>query len=50
MGARYRYRSVNNIMREVRELVDTYHIDHLVFEDNTIALKRVTDFGDSVRP
>jgi anaerobic magnesium-protoporphyrin IX monomethyl ester cyclase len=40
MGARYRYRSVGNIMREIRELVEIYHIDHLVFEDDTITLKR----------
>lgn len=39
MGARYRFRSVENIMEEVRELV-TDGVDHIVFEDDTMALKR----------
>ena len=39
MGARYRFRSVENIMKEVRELVDS-GVDHIVFEDDTMALKR----------
>ena len=39
MGARYRFRSVENIMKEVRELVES-GIDHIVFEDDTMALKR----------
>lgn len=39
MGNRYRVRSVENIMREVKELV-AHGIDHIVFEDDTMALKR----------
>jgi len=39
MGARYRFRSVENIMEEIHELVDG-GIDHIVFEDDTMALKR----------
>jgi radical SAM superfamily enzyme YgiQ (UPF0313 family) len=39
MGSKYRFRSVENIMAEIRELVDS-GIDHIVFEDDTMALKR----------
>jgi len=39
MGARYRFRSVENIMKEIRELVAD-GVDHIVFEDDTMALKR----------
>ncbi len=39
MGARYRFRSVESIMAEIRELVEK-GIDHIVFEDDTMALKR----------
>ncbi len=39
MGTRYRFRSVENIMQEVKELVNE-GIDHIVFEDDTMALKR----------
>ena len=39
MGAKYRFRSVDNIMAEIRELV-ACGIDHIVFEDDTMALKR----------
>ena len=39
MGARYRFRSVENIITEVKELVAS-GIDHIVFEDDTMALKR----------
>ena len=39
MGARYRFRSVDSIMAEIRELVAS-GIDHIVFEDDTMALKR----------
>lgn len=39
MGARYRFRSVENIIKELKELVDN-GIDHIVFEDDTMALKR----------
>lgn len=39
MGARYRFRTVENIMKEIQELVND-GIDHIVFEDDTMALKR----------
>ncbi|MEE9119365.1 MAG: radical SAM protein [Calditrichia bacterium] len=39
MGTRYRVRSVKNIMQEINELVND-GIDHIVFEDDTMALKR----------
>lgn len=39
MGARYRFRSVESIMKEIQEMVDD-GIDHIVFEDDTMALKR----------
>lgn len=39
MGSRYRFRSVESIMEEVRVLVDS-GVDHIVFEDDTMALKR----------
>ena len=39
MGTRYRVRSVENIMQEINELVND-GIDHIVFEDDTMALKR----------
>jgi len=39
MGAKYRFRSVESIMSEIRELVAS-GIDHIVFEDDTMALKR----------
>lgn len=39
MGAKYRFRSVESIMAEIRELV-ARGIDHIVFEDDTMALKR----------
>ncbi len=39
MGARYRFRSVESIMAEIRELVAS-GVDHIVFEDDTMALKR----------
>ncbi len=40
MGVRYRYRSVDDIMSEIKELVENYQVDHLVFEDDTLTLKR----------
>ncbi len=39
MGAKYRFRSVESIMGEIRDLVES-GIDHIVFEDDTMALKR----------
>ena len=39
MGAKYRFRSVKSIMAEIRELVAS-GIDHIIFEDDTMALKR----------
>lgn len=40
MGSKYRYRSVDNILWEIREIVDVHGIDHIVFEDDTMTIKR----------
>lgn len=40
MGDHYRYRSVDNVMSEIKEIVENYGIDHIVFEDDTMTLKR----------
>ena len=40
MGSAYRMRSVENVMEEIRELVDVYGVDHVVFEDDTMTLNR----------
>lgn len=40
MGAKYRYRSVENIVTEIKEIVRDYGIDHIVFEDDTMTLKK----------
>lgn len=39
MGARYRFRSVENVISEIKEMVDD-GIDHIVFEDDTATLKK----------
>ncbi len=39
MGARYRFRSVENVIEEIKEMTDM-GIDHIVFEDDTATLKR----------
>ncbi len=40
MGSKYRWRSVENVLAEIRELVEVYGVDHLVFEDDTMTLRR----------
>lgn len=40
MGRKYRYRSAENIMTEIRELVEVNSVDHIVFEDDTMTLNR----------
>lgn len=40
MGSRYRWRSAENVLAEVTELVDTYGVDHIVFTDDTMTLRR----------
>ena len=40
MGSKYRFRSVENIMQEIRELTGRWGVDHIVFEDDTMTLKR----------
>jgi radical SAM superfamily enzyme YgiQ (UPF0313 family) len=40
MGTRYRYRSVGNVLEEIREVVECFGVDHLVFEDDTLTLRR----------
>ena len=40
MGRKYRYRSVSNILKEIEALTFEFNIDHIVFEDDTLTLKR----------
>jgi len=40
MGSRYRWRSAESVLAEIRELVDVHKIDHIVFEDDTMTLRR----------
>lgn len=40
MGRGYRFRSPENIMKEVVELVERHGVDHIVFEDDTMTLRR----------
>lgn len=40
MGRGYRFRSTDSIMSEVRELVEEHGVDHIVFEDDTMTLRR----------
>lgn len=59
MGAKYRYRSAENVLDEVREITDRFGIDHIVFEDDTMTLRRdrieaicdgFTKLPDGIRP
>lgn len=40
MGTKYRVRSVENIVDEVKYLVEVHRVDHIVFEDDAFTLKR----------
>ena len=40
MGSHYRWRSAENVLGEVKELIDKFGVDHIVFEDDTITLRR----------
>jgi anaerobic magnesium-protoporphyrin IX monomethyl ester cyclase len=40
MGSRYRWRSADSVLAEIRELVDVHKVDHIVFEDDTMTLRR----------
>jgi len=40
MGSRYRWRSADSVLAEIRELVDVHEVDHIVFEDDTMTLRR----------
>ncbi|MDP7636875.1 MAG: radical SAM protein [Phycisphaerae bacterium] len=40
MGNRYRYRSAESVLAEIRSLVADYGVDHIVFEDDTLTLRR----------
>lgn len=40
MGRKYRFRSAENVLAEVNEIVERYNIDHIVFEDGTITFMR----------
>lgn len=40
MGSRYRWRSAEKVLDEIKELVEVHGVDHIVFEDDTITLRR----------
>lgn len=40
MGKGYRFRSTENVMSEIKYLIDEYGIDHFVFEDDTMTLNK----------
>jgi len=40
MGSKYRLRSVEKVLSEIEELKVKYGVDHIIFEDDTITLKR----------
>ncbi|MCP4376408.1 MAG: radical SAM protein [bacterium] len=40
MGSRYRWRSADSVLAEIRELVEVHKVDHIVFEDDTMTLRR----------
>jgi len=40
MGRQFRFRTAQNVLSEIEELVEKYNVDHLVFEDDVLTLKR----------
>ena len=40
MGSKYRWRSADSVLAEIRELVEVHKVDHIVFEDDTMTLRR----------
>ena len=40
MGKVYRFRSAENVLAEIDELVNHYHVNHIAFEDDTFTLNR----------
>jgi anaerobic magnesium-protoporphyrin IX monomethyl ester cyclase len=40
MGKIYRFRSAENVLAEIDELVDRYRVNHIAFEDDTFTLNR----------
>jgi len=40
MGNHYRCRSAEDVLAEIRALVEDYNVDHIVFEDDTMTLRR----------
>ena len=40
MGKIYRFRSAQNVLAEIDELVNRYHVNHIAFEDDTFTLNR----------
>ena len=42
-GTAVRYRSVNNILEEIEDVIGRYHIKHFAFIDDTLTLKREKD-------
>ncbi len=40
MGKIYRFRSAQNVLAEIDELVNRYHVNHVAFEDDTFTLNR----------
>ena len=51
MGKRFRSRSPGNVVDEIEELIDTYHINDIGFMDDTFMLnkKRASDIADEIK-
>jgi anaerobic magnesium-protoporphyrin IX monomethyl ester cyclase len=51
MGKKFRSRSPNNVVDEIEELIDTYHINDIGFMDDTFMLnkKRANEIADEIK-
>ena len=51
MGKKFRSRSPNNVVDEIEELIDTYHINDIGFMDDTFMLnkKRASEIADEIK-
>jgi len=51
MGKKFRSRSPGNVVDEIEELIDTYHINDIGFMDDTFMLnkKRASDIADEIK-
>jgi anaerobic magnesium-protoporphyrin IX monomethyl ester cyclase len=51
MGKKFRSRSPNNVVDEIEELIDTYHINDIGFMDDTFMLnkKRAGEIADEIK-